>query len=259
MEKKNHLLLGICVLFAVGCFSGCGPSKNKEKPGDSNVPAEQLSQPVDTLSQPDETNNAENEDERFLSWAEIPADGKVVRLDFEKWLTIMDYIHDNYWSRPTAKMLADAGLEVLYETDSIDEDGIKDVHFIYGRQAKKVKGPDGEEYSTFDGEHAILFEVSAYTSSGAEIHFHHPADLRDFMEQAIQRGVAGSPDRRLIVCDKPMGKGFHQILKVYDPSEKPQGTYTERYYLSAKYEPDAIWHTCHVTLDFLRHTIDIEE
>ena len=42
----------------------------------------------------------------------------------------------NHWARPTAKMLSDVGLKVLYETDEVDHSGIKSVHFTYGRQAK---------------------------------------------------------------------------------------------------------------------------
>ena len=63
-------------------------------------------QPTDTMSSEDKSN-------KTLSWDAIPSDREVLSFDFEKWLTIMNYIKDNCWSRPTATMLADAGLEVL--------------------------------------------------------------------------------------------------------------------------------------------------
>lgn len=49
-------------------------------------------------------------------------------------------------------------------------------------------------YPLYESNHTVMFEVSAYMSSGAEILFRHPADLKDFMEQAIKRGVASNPN-----------------------------------------------------------------
>ena len=248
--KKNLILFGVSICFAVCCLGSCGQQNGKVMQGCDNDSVGCVPHPTDTMATGDKLN-------KWLSWEEIPSDGEVLPLDFEKWLTIMNYIKDNYWSRPTPAMLADAGLEVMYETDSIDDDGIKDVHFIYGRQTKCVTDSAGTQYHTFDGDHAILFEVYAYTSSGAEIHFHNPADMRNFMEQAINRGVVEN-NNQFLVCNKPIGKGLHKIRKVYNVTEKQQGAYKELYFIHPVYEPDADWNTCYITLDFLRHSIDIE-
>lgn len=250
--KKNLALLGINICFAVCCLSSCGQQNSKEMRSCDNDSIVWVPQPTDTMSSEDESNE-------MLSWQEIPTDGEVMPLDFEKWMTIMNHIKDNWWSRPTARMLADAGLEVMFETDDMDEDSIKDVHFIYGRQAKSLKDSTGTQYHTFDGDHAIIFEVFAYTSSEAEIHFHNPADMRNFLEQAINRGVVENHDGSFVVYNKPMGKGLHKIRKIYDITEMRQGAYRELYYILPVYEPGEDWHTCYVTLDFLRHTIDIEK
>lgn len=193
-----------------------------------------------------------------LSWNDIPTTDDVQPLDFEKWLKIMNHIKDNYWARPTTNMLEGIGLKALYEKDDIDEDSIKDVHLMYGRQTKCMTDSTGKRYHTFDGSHAILFQVFAYTSSGAEIGFHNPADLKDFMEQAVKRGVIESPNGRLIVCDKPIGEGVHKLKKVYEHTEMGKGMYKELYYLRPVYEPEAEWQICYITLDFLRHRIDVE-
>lgn len=207
---------------------------------------------------PSDTMKVEDEND-FLSWEEIPDSEEALPIDFEKWLKVLNHINDNYWARPTAMMLADLGLEVLYERDKVDEKGIKDVHFMYGRQTKCMTDSAGNKYHTFDGSHAVLFTVSAYASSGAEINFHNPVDLKNFMQQAIKYGVAETPNGSLVVCDKPMGEGIHKISKVYEPDEKEKGAFTERYYLGTKYEPGADWQICYVMLDFLPHRIDIEE
>lgn len=206
-----------------------------------------------------DTMPVENELNKVLSWQEISSEGDVLPLNFEKWLTIMNHIKENGWSRPTAEMLKELDLKVIYESDSIDECGIKDVSYTYGRQTKCVTDSTGSQFYTFDGDHSILFKVYAYTSSRAEIYFHNPEDLKNFMEQAICRGIAESSNGRYAICDKPMGKGIHKISKVYDITEKQQGAYKELYYIHPVYEPGANWHTIYVTLDFLRHSIDIEK
>lgn len=250
--KRNHiLLLGVYLCLSVCCFSSCGRQCKKEVHEDGTDSTTYTSLPTDTMT-------VDVESETELSWEHISSDGEALPLNFEKWLTIMNHIRDNWWSRPTAKMLADAGLEMLYETDEMDKDSIKNVHFIYGRQTKCVTDSAGEKYYTFDGDHAILFEVSAYTSSSAEICFHNPADLRDFVAQAVRRGVAENRNGRLIVCDKPMGEGIHKITRVYGYDEKQKGTYQERYYLYPEYVPNADWQVCYVTLDFLRLSLDVE-
>ena len=191
-------------------------------------------------------------------WEEIPVDEEAQPIDFEKWLAMMNHIKQNHWARPTARMLTDVGLDVLYETDDTDETGIKSVHFMYGRQTKCLTDSAGGKYHVPNGSHAVLLDVSANTSSGAEICFHHPADLRDFMEQAVRRGVVETPNGSLLVCDKPIGAGIHKIKKVYEHDEKNKGEYAELYFLSPEYIPGAEWQVCYVTLDFLRNRIDVE-
>lgn len=155
-------------------------------------------------------------------------------------------------------MLADMGLNVLYETDEVDHSGIKSVYFMYGRQTKCLTDSAGERFHVADGNHAVLFKVAAYTSSGAEIYFHNPVDLKDFMQQVIQWGVIGNSDGSYTVCDKPMGQGVHKLKELYEPGETTKGAFKELYYLTPEYIPGAEWHTCYVTLDFLRHRLDIE-
>lgn len=202
--------------------------------------------------------DTKGEDSEVLSWEDIPSNGKAKPLDFEKWLIVMKYIDDNYWARPTAKMVADAGLEVLYETDEFDEDSIKSVHFIYGRETKCMTDSVGEKYHTFNGDHAVLFEVFAYTSSGAELHFHSPADLRDFMEQAIKRGLAVSSGSNYIVCEEPLGSGLHKVKNAYRAEDKRKGTHKELFYLHPVYKPNDEWQTCYVSLDFLPYWLEVE-
>lgn len=208
--------------------------------------------PSDSMAVDDE------DDSENRSWEQIPYTQKAMPLNFEKWLTMMNYIRDNYWKRPTRQMLADIGLEALYERDTMDEDSIKDVHFIYGRQTKCVTDSTGEKYHTYNGSHAVIFDVSAYTSSGAEILFHNPVDLKNFMEQAINRGIACHRNGTYVVCDKPMGDGIHKVKEVYDHREIDRGAYKELYYLNPVYEPGAEWQSCYISLDFLRHRIDVE-
>ena len=148
---------------------------------------------------------------------------------------------------------------MLQESDDIDETGIKAVDFRYGRQIKTVTDSAGVEYYTYGGAHAIMFMVDAYTSSGATILFRSPADLKDFIQQAINRGVAEMPGDGILVCDKPMGKGIHKISKTYEHTETKKGAYKERYILYPTYDPQEEWQRCEVTLDFLRHRIDIEK
>ncbi len=212
-------------------------------------------QTVDSIATEQESPDSTETEE--LSWEAIP-DGPVKSLDFEKWLTVMRHIHDNYFARPTARMLADVGLEAMYETDDYDEDSIKSVHFIYGRQLKSAIDSEGQKYFTFDGPHAVMFEVFAYTSSGAQLHFRSPSDLKDFMQQAVKRGLAVSSGSRYIVCEKPLGSGLHKVKYVYRPEKKREGTYQELYYLIPDYNPKSEWQTCHVTLDFLRHWLEVE-
>ncbi len=252
MMMRIYLLIGLWAGIVVYGLSGCGSQKGPETQAivsDSVIP--------DTII---DVEIAEDEDtvEDYLSWEDIPDGEEVVRLDFEKWLVIMNHIKDNYWSRPTAKMLANAGLEVLLESDTID-DGIKAVDFRYGRQMKRVTDSAGEQHFTYGGDHAVVFMVDAYTSSGAEILFRSPADLKDFVQQAINRGVVELPGDGFIVCDKPMGKGIHKLRKMYDYTEAKKGAYKERYYLYPAYNPEEEWQRCEVSLDFLRHRIDIEK
>ena len=248
---KNVLLTTSVVLLLVSCTAG------NKKSGETGEKRDSIDFSGAYAPWPSDSMKVDEDDVRL--WEEIPDSEEPLPIDFEKWLKVMNYIRDNYWARPTAKMLADLGLEVLFETDKVDETGIKDVHFMYGRQTKCLTDSTGKKYHTFDGRHAVIFTVSAYTSSGAEICFHNPIDLKDFMQQAIKYGVVASPNGSLTVCDKPMGSGVHIIKKVYEPDEKQKGAFAERYYLWAAYEPEADWQTCEVTLDFLRHRIDIEE
>jgi hypothetical protein len=212
------------------------------------------------MKEPDTTNGIDTKEEESetLTWEDIPSDKKAKPLDFEKWLIVMKYINDNYWARPTAKMMADLGLDVLYEADDFDEDSIKSVHFIYGRETKCVIDSLGEKYHTFDGDHAVLFEVFAYTSSGAELHFHHPADLRTFMEQTIKRGLAIYSGSTYIVCEKPLGNGLHKVKNAYRSENKKVGTCKELFYLHPVYKPNDEWQTCYVSLDFLRYRLEME-
>jgi len=207
---------------------------------------------------PSDSMAIDNDKSEFLPWEEIPATQKANSLNFEKWLNIMNHIFNNYWERPTKEMLADIGLEVLYEKNIMDEDSIKDILFMYGRQTRCMTDTSGVIYPVYEGNHAVLFEVFAYTSSGAEILFHDPVDLKDFMEQAIKHGVATTNNERYIVCDKPMGEGIHKIKKVYEHTEKKNGAFKELYYLNPSYKPGAEWQRCYINLDFLRHRIDVE-
>jgi hypothetical protein len=258
---RINLLIGLWVCALVYGLSGCNPKRSADAQSvgtdttayEPVTPAEEAE--MDSLEDEFEEDNAANR----LSWRDIPDGEKPVRLDFEKWLTIMNHIRDNYWSRPKAKMLANAGLKVLQESDDIDETGIKAVDFRYGRQIKTVTDSAGVEYYTYGGNHAIMFMVDAYTSSGAEILFRSPADLKDFIQQAINRGVAEMPGDGILVCDKPMGKGIHKISKTYEHTETKKGAYKERYILYPTYDPQEEWQRCEVTLDFLRHRIDIEK
>ena len=256
---RINLLIGLWACALVFGLSGCGQQKSTSTQSfESDTAAYDPITPVEEdmeLEEEFEEDSAENP----FTWQDIPDDVKPVRLDFEKWLTIMNHIRDNYWSRPNAKMLANAGLKVLYESDDIDETGIKDVDFRYGRQIKTVTDSAGVKYDTYGGDHAIIFMVDAYTSSGATIMFRSPADLKDFIQQAIDRGVVELSGDGFLVCDKPMGKGIHKISKVYDHTETKKGAYKERYIIYPNYNPQEEWQTCNVILDFLRHRIDIEK
>ena len=207
---------------------------------------------------PSDSMAIDDDDSKYLSWKEIPVTSKANPLNFEKWLSIMNYIRNNHWERPTKEMLADIGLEALYERDIMGEDSIKDILFMYGRQTKCMTDTSGVIYPVYEGNHAVLFEVSAYTSSGAELLFHDPVDLKDFMEQTVKYGVATARDESYLVCDKPMGEGIHKIKKVYEHTENNKGAFKELYYLDPIYEPGAEWQRCYITLDFLRHRIDVE-
>lgn len=255
--KKYFVLFGLHFLLAM-MMTGCSPDGKKQVTASASadtVSTPLKDEPATVL--PDTVGSGTDDVERF-SWEDIPAGDDAMPLDFEKWLAVMNHIRGNYWARPTKAMLADLGLRALYETDDADEDGIKDVHFIYGRQVKRVKDADGNEYFAPDGSHALLFEVFAYTSSEAEIAFHDPVDMRDFVAQAIRRGVVASPNGRLTVCEEPIGEGVHKLKATYRPDETGRGQYKELYYLAPVYEPDAVWQACHVTLDFLRLRLDIE-
>lgn len=249
---KKELIFALAIIMITGCTSG---SKRQGVAGDQE---DSVDFSGAYAPWPSDTMKVEEENE-ILSWEEIPDSEEAQPIVFEKWLKVMNHIKDNHFARPTAKMLADLGLEVLYERDKVDETGIKDVHFMYGRQTKCMTDSAGNKYHTFDGSHAVLFVVSAYTSSGAEINFHNPVDLKNFMQQAIKYGVAECPNGDFVVCDKPMGEGIHKTKKVYEPDEKKKGAFAERYYIGAAYEPGADWQTCYVTLDFLRHRIDIDK
>ena len=258
---RINLLIGLCACALVYGLSGCSPQKSTEtqSTGTQSVETDTITSEVIPEEEEFEDEFEVDSDTNRLSWRDIPDGEKPVRLDFEKWLTIMNHIRDNYWSRPTAKMLANAGLKVLQESDDIDETGIKAVDLRYGRQIKTVTDSAGVKYYTYGGAHAIMFMVDAYTSSGAEILFRFPADLKDFIQQAINRGVGEMPGDGILVCDKPMGKGLHKISKTYEHTETKKGAYKERYILYPVYDPQEEWQRCEVTLDFLRHRIDIEK
>lgn len=249
------LILGLISLIAILVGR---ESAYQEKPNGEELKTDTFDFSGAYAPWPSDSMAVDDEDSKYRSWEEIPYTQKAMPLNFEKWLAMMNYIRDNYWERPTKKMLADIGLEALYESDAMDEDSIKDVHFIYGRQTKCLTDSTGEKYHTYDGSHAVIFDVSAYTSSGAEILFHNPVDLKNFMEQAINRGIASNRNGTYTVCDKPMGDGIHKIKNVYNHTETKKGGYKELYYLSPVYEPGAEWQSCYITLDFLRHRIDVE-
>lgn len=249
---KTIIISSFSAIVLIGCTSGGKQQSEAGELGDSvDFSGAYAPWPSDTMKV--------DEEKELLPWEEIPDSGEAQPIVFEKWLKVMNHIKDNHWARPTAKMLADLGLEVLYERDKVDKTGIKDVHLIYGRQTKCMTDSAGNKYHTFDGSHAVLFTVLAYTSSGAEINFHNPVDLKNFMQQAIKYGVAECPNGDLVVCDKPMGEGIHKTKKVYEPDERKKGEFAERYYIGAAYEPGADWQTCYVTLDFLRHRMDIDK
>ena len=257
---RINLLIGLWACALVFGLSGCGPQKGT---GTQRVETDSMAiepvTPVEGLEEEFEMDLEEDSAVNLYSWRDIPDGEKPVRLNFEKWLTIMNHIKDNYWSRPKAKMLASAGLKVLQESNDIDETGIKAVDFRYGRQIKTTTDSAGGKLYTYDGDHAIIFAVDAYTSSGAVILFRSPADLKDFIQQAIDRGVTELSGDGFIVYDKPMGKGTHKIIKTYEPTETKKGAYMERYLLYPTYNPQKEWQTCAVTLDFLRHRVDIEK
>ena len=154
---KNYLLLGLWVSSIIYGMCGCGPQQST----DTSVAA------VDTAAEGvmSDVEEAEPVAENNFTWQDIPDDEKPVRFSFKNWLTIMNHIKDNYWSRPSARMLADAGLEVLMESDSVDVDGIKSVDFRYGRQMRSIVNPSGQKTFTYGGGHSVLFMVDAYTSS----------------------------------------------------------------------------------------------
>jgi hypothetical protein len=77
------------------------------------------------------------------------------------------------------------------------------------------------------------------------------------MEQAVKRGVVASTNGSLLVCGKPIGAGIHKIKKMYGYEKKDTGKYAELYFLSPEYIPGAEWQVCYVTLDFLRHRLDV--
>lgn len=264
MQKKNlyniiKIFLLLLILICIG-YQIFVKFQNSKADSDGIRP-EVIVSPLPSTSTEDmqeDSTTTKADDKEILSWKEIPDGDTPLPLDFDKWLAIMNHIRDNYWARPTAKMLADIDLKALYEYDDFDVDSIKDVHFMYGRQTKCMTDSTGEKYHTYDGSHAVIFEVFAYTSSGAEISFHNPADMKDFMEQAIKRGVVACQNEMFIVCDKPIGEGLHKLKKVYDHTETNKGAFKELYYLYPVFKPGAEWQTCHVTLDFLRHRIDVE-
>lgn len=247
---KNVLLTISAFLLLAGCAAD---NKKAGEKGENNDSAD-----FSAAYAPWPSDSMIVDSDEVRPWEEIPSDEEAQPIDFEKWLVVMNHIKQNHWARPTAKMLAEVGLEVLYETDETDDSGIKSVHFMYGRQTKCLTDSAGRKYHVPDGSHAVLFEVSAYTSSGAEICFHNPADLRDFMEQAVRRGVVESPNGSLMVCDKPIGAGIHKLKKEYGHDEGNKGEYAELYFLNPEYIPGAEWQVCYVTLDFLRNRIDVE-
>ncbi len=251
MKTKSILLI------ASLCLAACGTKGD----GTNQAEAKQVVEADTVASEPvsADAEGADINEQQAPSWEDIPDSLEAMPLNFDKWLVMMKHIQQNWWARPTAEMLSAVGLKRLYETDSMDEDSIKNVHFIYGRQVKRAVTPDGDTYHASDGDHAVLFEVFAGTSSYAEILFHHPADLRDFMQQAIQRGVATSGNGSYIVCEEPMDAGVHTVKAVYRPTdESGQGQYHELYYLEPAYQPDQEWYHCHVSLDLMRCRLDVE-
>ena len=252
INMTTFVISGLLIILLNGCHQHGSNSKPIEHKDTMDSNSDSLER-IDT-----DTMSVAEDNSKICSWQDIPESDDVKSINFEKWLDIMNYIRMNYWARPTEEMLSDVGLKALYEKDEMDEDSIKDVHFMYGRQTKCMTDSTGQKYHIFDDSHAVLFQVFAYTSSGAEIAFHNPSDMRDFIEQAIKRGVVASPNGKLIVCDKPIGKGLHKLKEVYDHKDTRKGAFEELYYLNPVYEPGADWQICYVTLDFLRHRIDVE-
>ena len=259
-ERPMYWVLGTIILLAI--ILALSMCERESTPQEKQKEAECIPDTFDFSRAyapwPSDSMATDDDDSKYLSWEEIPVTRKANPLNFEKWLSIMNYIRNNHWERPTKEMLADIGLEALYERDIMDEDSIKDILFMYGRQTRCMTDTSGVIYPVYEGNHAVLFEVSAYTSSGAELLFHDPVDLKDFMEQAIKYGVATVRNESYIVCDKPMGGGIHKIKKVYEHTENEKGAFKELYYLDPIYEPGAEWQRCNISLDFLRHRIDVE-
>ena len=252
-DMRDILLFGLIVLVLCGCN---GPRErhklnNKVEPG---MEAE-MSNASDYYAEEDSDFYVDDE---CVPWEEISMTEKPQSLNFEHWLEIMLYIKFNNWAHPTAKMLENAGLVKLQEIDSIDG-GIKSVNYVYGRDVKSEVSEDGGVVFVPVGPHAVIFRVDAYTSSGALVAFRSAVDLKDFIEQAVKRGVVEYASGDLVVCDRPMSPGIHQLKKMYDSSETKKGKYKEAVILAPCYKPDAEWQVCDVALDFLRHRIDVVE
>ena len=250
---KKVLMSVLVIAMMANCMSGCKQQRQEVKEVQQE---EDTDNPIYHAKWSSDT-TAINDSET-LTWRDIPADEVAKPINYEKWVALLSYIIRSGWKKPSAKMVADAGLNVLYERDEPDETGISDIHFMYGRETKCKTDSAGNRYHDFDGNHAVLFNVYAYNSSGADINFHNAADYRDFMEQAIKHGLLEAPVG-LVVSDKPMKPGIHRPKKLYDSLGKEKGTYKKLFILNPNnYYPNDDWQTCDVTIDFLFPSFDIE-
>jgi len=258
--RMRYLLIGVVSIAMMNLLCGCNYERQDKGGNDTSWQSPEEVELQDSILEADTVMAAEQKAHKTdYTWLDKPCDDKPVPLNFAKWMVMMDHIYDHNWKRPTAKMLADVGLKRVYESDKVDSfDGIKDVNLIYGRDVKEMTDSAGLKYYALGGNHSILFQVMAYTSSGAEIMFQNPADMQDFMRQVVNYGVAASPSGDLIICDKPMGKGIHKIKKDY-PQESKKGSYCEKYLIYPIFDPDKGEYSCQITLDFLRNRLDIKD
>ena len=185
-----------------------------------------------------------------LAWKRFESDEKPKRIDFEAWLKMVQAMVGK-WKKPDNNLAQKAGLSLL-DYFREDDGNIVDFSIAYGRDMEKVE-VDSTSFYKPASPHAVLFRMSAYTSSGGEISFHSMADFKDFMEQAEQRGLILFPNGALEICKEKLPPGIHLLKK----QDETKGDYHELYRFHVNYDSTLTWQTCTIVTDWYYAMVDI--